>query len=61
MYIENEKQKKWYNIIIYVNTVTDAFCEKLQDKENQEMRDLLEDVSYNIMKIAVKKELEKDC
>ena len=61
MYIENEKQKKWYNIIIYVNTVADAFCEKLQDKENQEMRDLLEDVSYNIMKIAVKKELGEDC
>lgn len=55
------KRRKWYNIIIYVNTVADAFCKKLQDKENQEMRDLLEDVSYNIMKIAVKKELGKDC
>lgn len=41
--------------------IADAFCEKLQDKENQEMRDLLEDVSYNIMKIAVKKELGEDC
>lgn len=41
--------------------IADAFCEELQDKENQEMRDLLEDVSYNIMKIAVKKELGEDC
>ena len=41
--------------------IADAFCEKLQDNENQEMRDLLEDVSYNIMKIAVKKELGEDC
>ena len=44
-----------------MNTVADAFCEKLQDEENQEMRDLLEDVSYNIMKIAIKKELGEDC
>lgn len=42
-------------------SIADAFCEELQDKENQEMRDLLEDVSYNIMKIAVKKELGEDC
>ena len=41
--------------------IADAFCEELQDNENQEMRDLLEDVSYNIMKIAVKKELGEDC
>ena len=44
----------------HVVAIADAFCEDLQDKENQEMRDLLEDVSYNIMKIAVKKELGED-
>ena len=45
----------------HVVAIADAFCENLQDEENQEMRDLLEDVSYNIMKIAVKKELGEDC
>lgn len=32
----------------------------LENKENQEMRELLEDVSYNIMKISVKDELGGD-
>lgn len=41
--------------------IADTFCEELQDEENKEMKDLLEDVSYNIMKIAVKQELRKDC
>ena len=48
-------------ILDHATSIADAFCEELQDKENQEMRDLLEDVSYNIMKIAVKKELGEDC
>jgi hypothetical protein len=37
--------------------IADAFCAEREDKEDFEMRELLEDVSYNIMRIAVEKEL----
>ena len=39
--------------------IADAFCEGKKDEENTAMRELLEDVSYNIMRIAVEKELSK--
>ena len=39
--------------------VADAFCSQTSDKEDEVMRELLEDVSYEIMKIAVEKELAK--
>ena len=38
----------------HIEELSTWFCNKTEDKEDQEMRDLLEDVSYNIMKIAVK-------
>ena len=44
----------------YIDTVieiADEFCAKHEENENPLMRELLEDVSYNIMKIAVQKEL----
>ena len=41
-----------------VETMADDFCQKHEDYEQGWVRDLLEDVSYNIMKIAVEKELE---
>lgn len=37
--------------------IADAFCSQTSDKEDEIMRDLLEDVSYQIMKISVEKEL----
>lgn len=40
-----------------VNKLADSFCEQVEDKEDLEMRELLEDVSYEIMKISVKKEI----
>ena len=40
-----------------VEEVASKFCEEHEDYEDPVMRDLLEDVSYNIMKIAVEKEL----
>ena len=40
-----------------VNKLADSFCEQVEDKEDSEMRELLEDVSYEIMKISVKKEI----
>ena len=39
--------------------IADAFCADKKDEENAEMRKLLEDVSYNIMKIAVEYELKR--
>lgn len=41
----------------HVTKIADDFCAQTEDKEDAEMRELLEDVSYNIMKIAVEKEL----
>ena len=41
--------------------ITDNFTNGKKDEENKEIRDLLEDVSYNIMKIAVTEELGVDC
>lgn len=37
--------------------IADKYCSIVEDKEDPEMRELLEDVCYNIMKIAVEKEL----
>lgn len=45
--------------LAHVIEISDAACDMLEDKENAEMRDLLEDVCYNIMKISVEKELKK--
>ena len=39
--------------------IADTFCSQTSDKEDETMRDLLEDVSYQIMKISVEKELSK--
>jgi hypothetical protein len=43
----------------HVIQIADAFCETYEDKEVPETRSLLEDVQYNIMKIAIKKEFEQ--
>lgn len=43
--------------LAHVEGIADDFCEKTHDEEDPAMRELLEDVSYNIMKIAVEKEL----
>lgn len=43
----------------HVEKIANEFCEKTSDQEDEEMRELLQDVAYNIMKIAVEKELQK--
>lgn len=43
--------------ITYVSMIADAFCDKYKDEENPKMRELLEDVSYNIMKISTVTEI----
>lgn len=45
-------------ILNHVVVAADYFCERVPDKEDESMRELLEDVSYNIMKIAVERELK---
>lgn len=44
-------------VLSHVEQVADTFCANTDDNENTEMRELLQDVSYNIMKIATLKEL----
>ena len=44
-------------VLAHTVAIADAFCAEHEDKEDPVMRELLEDVSYNIMKIAVEKEL----
>lgn len=41
----------------HTTTIADEFCAAHKDEENASCRQLLEDVSYNIMKIATLKEL----
>ena len=50
-----EAQKSLAHII----EMADCFYSMTEDKESLEMRELLEDVSYNILKIATQKELGK--
>lgn len=45
--------------IAHVIKVADEFCAKYKDEEDERCRALLEDVSYNIMKIAVERELKE--
>ena len=42
-----------------VTRIADVFCSQTSDEEDEAMRDLLEDVSYQIMKISVEKELSE--
>lgn len=46
-------------VLAHTIAVADEFCATHEDKEDEGCRKLLEDVSYNIMKIATLKELVK--
>lgn len=49
-------------VLDHVVEITDEFCALHKDEEDEEAHALLEDVSYNILKIAVEKELKnEDC
>ena len=50
-------RKEAKEVLFHVEQTADAFCAATCDKEDAEMRALLQDVSYNIMKIATLKEL----
>lgn len=50
-------RKEAKEVLDHVIQTADTFCAKIEEKENPDMRELLQDVSYNIMKIATLKEL----
>ena len=52
-------RKRALQVLEHITVMIDAFCEKHEDKEDEGCRWLLEDVSYNIMKIATLEELHK--
>lgn len=47
------------NAVENISLIADNFCNKTEDKENIDIRTLLEEVQYNIMKKSVLFELEK--
>lgn len=52
-----EARKEAEEVLGHTISMADTFCASLKDEENKKIRQLLEDVSYNIMKISVVKEL----
>lgn len=52
-----EAREEAKRVLDHTVMIADAFCANHEDKENEKMRELLEDVSYNIMKISTEKEL----
>jgi hypothetical protein len=50
-------RKEAKEVLDHATQVADDFCATRIDEEDSSMRDLLQDVSYNIMKIATLKEL----
>jgi hypothetical protein len=54
----DEAREEATEVMENVIRIADEFCADKCDQESEEMRELLEDVSYNIMKIAVEEELK---
>lgn len=52
-----EEAEKVLNEVV---AMADDFCAGHPEEENKEMRELLEDVAYNIIKIAIKAEIGED-
>lgn len=52
-------EKEAEAVLANVTLVADAFCAQTTDTEDSVMRDLLQDVSYNIMKAATLRELTR--
>jgi hypothetical protein len=46
-------------VLAHVEYVADLFCAEHEDLEDQEIHELLQDVSYNIMKIATLKDIAR--
>lgn len=54
-----EAREEALHTLMHVDAMANAFCEEHEDKEDPKMRELLQDVCYDIMEIAVRKELGK--
>jgi hypothetical protein len=54
-----EAQVEAIRVKDHVTQIADVFCETCEDEEVPAMKNLLEDVQYNIMKIAIEKEFNK--
>lgn len=52
-----EAREEAKEVLAHVDAMANAFCKEHEDKEDPEMRELLQDVCYDIMEIAVRKEL----
>lgn len=52
-----EAREEAKEVLAHVDAMANAFCKEYEDKEDPEMRELLQDVCYDIMEIAVRKEL----
>ena len=52
-----EARQEAVAVLDHMKIIAETFCANVPEEEDKEMRDLLEDVSYNIMKIAVQNEL----
>ena len=53
----NEAREEAKKVLAHITEIADHFCDTTEDKESCEMRELLEDVAYDIMRIAVQNEL----
>lgn len=53
-----EAREEALHTLMHVDAMANAFCEEHEDKEDPKMRELLQNVCYDIMEIAVRKELE---
>lgn len=55
-----QAEKEAEAAINHVTEMCEKFCCNRKENENVEMKNLLEDVSYNIMKISITRELERE-
>ena len=52
-----EAREEAKHVLDKLTKIADDFCSQTEDKEDSTIRELLEDVSCKIMKIAIRKEL----
>lgn len=60
LYTLEEAREIGQETINHIKKTADKFCEENPEQEDNEMRELLDDVTYEIMRIAVKEELDRD-
>ena len=58
LYTLEEAREIGQETVNHIKKVTEDFCKENPEQENSDMRELLDDVTYEIMRIAVKEELD---